>query len=236
MKVLAIVFGALLLSSQLFAQTVNVQYDEAADFAAYQTYTWKGCVIGDPDAVPSSITKLNIKRVRFAMSRQLMSKGLTEVEEGGDLNVACTGGRQDNRKVEGQASNYPIYAGYGAYDYYGWGPGWNSVRTVEWTEGLLVLDLVDAEREELAWRAFCSATASAAGSVSVATTRASGRSLAIASAMAPQPVPRSATSASVSSGSRARASCTSNSVSGRGTSVSGVTIRSSDQNSLRPVM
>ena len=94
------------------------------------------------------------------MSQQLMSKGLNEVEQDGDLYVTCIGGRKDNRKVEGGAINYPIYAGYGAYGYYGWGPGWTSVRTVEWTDGLLILDLVDAEREELAWRAFCSATIS----------------------------------------------------------------------------
>ena len=137
MKLLAIVFGALLLSSRLFAQDVNVQYDEAADFKGYKTFTWKGCVIGEPGAALPSITKLNIQRVRYAMSQQLMSKGLTEVEQDGDLYATCTGGRQDNRKV-----------------------GWTSTRTIEWTNGLLILDLVDAKREELAWRAFCSATIS----------------------------------------------------------------------------
>ena len=161
MKVLAIVFGALLLSTRLFALDVNVQYDEAADFKGYKTFTWKGCVIGKPGAALPSITKLNIQRVRYAMSQQLMSKGLTEVEQDGDLYVTCTGGRQDNRKVEGEAFDYPpMYAGYGAYGYYGWGPGWTSTRTIEWTDGLLILDLVDAKREELAWRAFCSATIS----------------------------------------------------------------------------
>lgn len=160
MKLLATVVGALLLSSQLVAQKVSVQYDEAADFTSYKTFTWKGCVITNPDERSSSITDLNKKRVRYAASQQLMAKGLTEVEEDGDLFVTCTGGRQDNRKVTGQAFNYPTYAGYGAYGYYGWGPGWTSERTVDWTEGLLIIDLVDAKRKELAWRAFCSATIS----------------------------------------------------------------------------
>jgi len=128
MKVLAIGFGVLLWSAQLLAQDVSVQYDEAADFTAYKTFTWKGCLIGDPDATLPIIRKLNIERVRNEMIQQLTAKGLTEVEDDGDLNVSCTGGRKDNRKIE--------------------------------TDGLLILDLVDTERDELAWRAFCSATLS----------------------------------------------------------------------------
>ncbi len=80
MKILAIVFGALLLSSQLVAQKVSVLYNEAADFTTYETYTWKGCVITNPDERSASITDLNKKRVRYAASQQLMAKGLTELE------------------------------------------------------------------------------------------------------------------------------------------------------------
>ena len=62
-----------------------------------------------------------------------------------------------------------------------------------------------------------------------------GRSFAMASAMAPLPVPRSATRASASAGMRSSASSTSNSVSGRGTSVAGVTASSRVQNPREPV-
>ena len=82
--------------------------------------------------------------------------------------------------------------------------------------------------------AFFAATSSAAALASIAVTRARGRSRAIASAIAPVPVPRSSTRASDAAPIRISASSTSSSVSGRGTSVSAVTIRSSDQNPRCP--
>jgi hypothetical protein len=62
------------------------------------------------------------------------------------------------------------------------------------------------------------------------------RSCAIASAIAPLPVPRSSTLAVDRRGMHRNARSTSSSVSGLGTRVAGLTISSSDQNSLVPLM
>ena len=64
--------------------------------------------------------------------------------------------------------------------------------------------------------------------------RQSGLSRAKASAIAPLPVPKSAI-AQGADGNFVNASSTNNSVSGRGINVAGETVRSSDQNSRRPV-
>ena len=50
---------------------------------------------------------------------------------------------------------YPTaYPGAYPYNYGRWGPMYNEVVVHNYTEGSLVLDLVDTQRDELMWRAY----------------------------------------------------------------------------------
>src|SRR4051812_2746781 len=65
----------------------RVQVGVGADFARYKTYTWlppkiltkTGIVENDPVLAPA---------IKSAVNAQLLKKGLTEVAEGGDLQIA----------------------------------------------------------------------------------------------------------------------------------------------------
>ena len=74
-----------------------------------------------------------------------------------------------------------------------------------------------------AWRTFSAAIASASALKSVAVTSHSARSAAIATAIAPLPVPKSRICHTASLGISRKARSTTSSVSGRGTSVAGLT-------------
>jgi hypothetical protein len=146
------VAATLFVSAQLLAQKVKIDFDNTVDFSTYRTYAWKGCRSAGDDLVLTSASSLAEQRVRNAVNEQLTAKGVAEVEEGPDIYVTCIGQRQDKRRIESD------YAGWEPRWRYGWGPGWGSGRTVDWTEGLLIIDIVDAKKEQLAWRAYCTAT------------------------------------------------------------------------------
>jgi hypothetical protein len=153
MRSIVVIVAVLLFAGPTFAQKVSIDYDETVDFSSYRTYSWKGCRHMDDDSLLTSANSLTEQRVRNSVNEQLTAKGVVEVENGADFYVTCMGQRQGQRRLEAD------YAGaWGRGWRYGWGPGWTSVRTVEWTEGLLILDIVDAKSERLAWRAHCTAT------------------------------------------------------------------------------
>jgi hypothetical protein len=61
------------------AQDVNVEFDAAADFSRFKTYSW---VNGVPAKNP-----LIDQQIKAGVEEQLAAKGLRRVEEGGDLSV-----------------------------------------------------------------------------------------------------------------------------------------------------
>jgi hypothetical protein len=71
----------------LFARKVKTFAGEHATFEAYKTYRWlpvktlgpSGIVENDPDVAPA---------IRAAVNHEMAGRGLTEVQEGGDLEVA----------------------------------------------------------------------------------------------------------------------------------------------------
>lgn len=141
------------------ALKVNTDYDRLADFSGYKTFAWKGCEVIDED--PVIRTGFFYKRIRAIVNDQLSTKGLVEAAEGStpDLWINCMVGTQDKQRLETTwAGWYGPY--YGPSWYYGWGAGWPETRTVDWTEGVLVVDLIDSGQKALVWRAVCQGTVS----------------------------------------------------------------------------
>lgn len=135
MKLLILV--PLLLAGQAWAQKVEVEFDEAADFSHYKTFAiQEGQLNAKAAALNSELTR---KRIENELRRRLIEKGLMEVTTRQDLNVRFTLGSSRRSEVEA----YPA----------GWrGLGTRRVR-VAYTEGTLVISLRDTGRRELVWRA-----------------------------------------------------------------------------------
>jgi hypothetical protein len=123
----------------LMAADVKTDYDHAADFGAYRTYSWLRVEAGD---------SLWSDRIRQAVSEQLGTKGLTPQESGGDLSIAAMG------RTREEQSYSTFYNGIGG----GWfwrgfgGPGMATTTVQETPVGTLTVDMFDAKTKKLVWR------------------------------------------------------------------------------------
>jgi Domain of unknown function (DUF4136) len=125
------------LASNSFAQKVNVQFDQNADFSKYKTFFIRNGQLNSRNpALNSDLVK---KQIEADLARDLTSRGLTQVTSGpADLNVNYHFGSARKTEVE----PYPA--------------GWYGLRTryvrVPYAEGTLVIDLRDRSTHSLVWR------------------------------------------------------------------------------------
>jgi hypothetical protein len=118
-------------------QKVSVEFDEAATFSDYKTFTLRNGQIHSQH--PSLNNELTHKKIDGEIRKHLLERGLTEVTSRPDLNVFYSLGSARRREVDA----YPA----------GW-RGYGTVRVAHiYTEGTLVLDLRDAKKHALVWRA-----------------------------------------------------------------------------------
>jgi hypothetical protein len=138
----ALILLAALVASSTVTAGPSVDYDKAVDFTKYKTYAWKE---GTP--APNPIMQ---KRIEEMIDQQLAALGLQKVESSPDVYVITHAELSSEQQVDVSTFGYGGYYGWG-----GWGGGYGtstvSVRDVP--VGTLIVDLVDAERNELAWRA-----------------------------------------------------------------------------------
>ena len=133
---------------------VKTDFDPSADFTKFHTFAFAGLTdITKTGLLDNSLTR---KRIETGVSRELTKKGLQEVkmDERPDLLVHYWLGTKDKQRVQGTTSG-PSGGYYGGYygGGYGWGANYNTVTTYEYTEGTLVVDLVEPVKKELQWRA-----------------------------------------------------------------------------------
>jgi hypothetical protein len=118
------------------AQNVDVEFDQAANFANYHTFAIREGQLNSRN--PALNNELVKKRIEADIERGLSARGLTRVTGPADLNVRFHFGAA--RKAELEA--YPA----------GW-RGWGTrVVRVPYTEGTLVIDLRDPTTRSLVWR------------------------------------------------------------------------------------
>jgi hypothetical protein len=135
MKVVAV---GLLIVLGAFAQKIEIESDQGADFAKFHTFAIRDGRLNSKN--PSLNSELIRKRIDADIRKSLEAKGLTFVASGpSDLNVRYTLGAARKSELE----TYPA----------GW-RGWGTrVVRVPYTEGTLVIDLRDPGTRSLVWRA-----------------------------------------------------------------------------------
>jgi hypothetical protein len=128
---------------------VSADYDQKVDFNQYKTFAFykKGI-----DKV--EISDLDKRRILRAIEADLLAKGFTKSEKPDLLvNIFTKSREKINIYDNSYYGWYPwYYGGYGYYGYgYGFGPGaYQNVSKS--TEGTLFIDLIDANKKELAWQ------------------------------------------------------------------------------------
>jgi len=121
----------------------NHDYDPSIDFSSLKTYAW--IHPSDSSSTQRFLSPLIERRVVNAIDTDLASKGFEKASTGRpDFLVNFYGTTQEKIDV----STY--YSGWG---YYGWYGG-TSVDVRQWTEGTLVIDIIDFSEKDLAWRGY----------------------------------------------------------------------------------
>ena len=126
---------------------MKTNYNRAANFGQYKTYSWEKVQTADP---------LWVDRIKAAVNSALAAKGWTQVESGGDI---CIMAIEINRN---QQTLNTYYNGFGGgWRWRGFGGFGESTTTVEtYKVGTLVVDLFDAKTKTLVWRGVSSDTLS----------------------------------------------------------------------------
>lgn len=130
--------AGLALATSGYAQDISYDYDKTTDFTQLKTYAWvRWTNVSD---------ELNHKRIVDALEAQLAAKGLVKVEASAnpDVLVAYHTSFSKDLEINGSAS------GWGGYRF---GPSrTGSARVQEVVIGTLIVDMVNAKTNTIAWR------------------------------------------------------------------------------------
>jgi Domain of unknown function (DUF4136) len=120
----------------LNAQKVATDFNESVDFSAFKTYSWRKAKAAE-NAIADN-------RIHTSIAAQLSKKGFTEAESGGDVLVTYRVTNKDKKETE-RIPNMNRRGGYS---------GSSRVSRV-YTQGTLLIDILDGKSKELIWRATC---------------------------------------------------------------------------------
>jgi len=145
-SVVVLLITALLGCGGCVGPDVRTDFDPSAKFAQFKTYAFAGLTDMNKGGVLDN--SLLRKRLEHMVTQQLAMKGLRQVslEQHPDLLVHYWVGVVEKERVEstGPAPGAGVWRG---------GYGYRNVTTYEYKEGTLVVDLVEAGKKELVWRA-----------------------------------------------------------------------------------
>ena len=144
LRMAALAVGLALSPVSTPAQSIQTDYDRTYDFSKLKTYDFAAQVRGPND--PLVVNPMNDRRVKAALDSQLVARGY-----GRD-----TGGKQDFLVAYHAATRNRL-----GVQEWGYGPGrWGSRRVDvnEYTQGTLVVDVVDAASKQLVWRGSATGT------------------------------------------------------------------------------
>jgi uncharacterized protein DUF4136 len=143
MKVIVLIGLVFFLANASFAQEVKTDYDRAANFSQYKTYSWEKVQTPDP---------LWVDRIKASVNAALAAKGWTQVESGSDISIIVM---EINRNHQTLNTFYDDFGG--GWRWRGFGGFGESTTTSEiYTVGTLVVDLFDAKTKMLVWRGMSS--------------------------------------------------------------------------------
>ena len=138
--------------------TVKTDYDKTVNFAQYHTFAFQRGRIVTRLGTPDTNNTLVADRIREAVVSQLSAKGLQPVTQNPDLVVTYVAGAKTKQDIESMGPtpyHSPYFGGPFGFDrgaYFG--TGYDQFYTTTYTEGTLILDLIDPRTRHLVWRAY----------------------------------------------------------------------------------
>lgn len=151
LKAIYLLFGIFLFGLSGCAVT---DFDRSADFSKYKTFGWGKSDIDVSSPVYDS--ELINKRIRRTVEEEFAKRGIQKSAEDPDFIVRYHTFTEEKERTSGGHPYAYRYFPYGFYPFaFGWGYPYywmTPPRTTEYTEGTLVLDIIDNRSDELVWR------------------------------------------------------------------------------------
>lgn len=144
MKLTPIFLLAILLNSCSSIRVAS-DYDRETNFDTYKTFAFF-----KPGIDKAEINDIDKRRILRAIEAELLAKGYTKSENPDMLVSIFT---KSNQRVDVYNNAWGSGAwGWGGYGGWGWRSGWNGNQVSTTTEGMLFIDLIDAQKKELIWQ------------------------------------------------------------------------------------
>jgi len=139
-----------------FGMSVKSDFQTNFDFSQLRTFAFKTDRSSNDPLIKNTI---EARRIQNALAAQLEANGFTQSAQNPDFIVAFYASRQTSQ-VESTGFG-PGYVGYGPG--FGWGYGipyrgfWQrgfspDIWTTKYTQGSVMVDIIDARKDELVWR------------------------------------------------------------------------------------
>ena len=144
-----IVAGVLGVAGCATGPDIRVDRDPSADMAAYKTFGFFDVVSTDRVQYTTIITS----RLKQATRTQLEAKGYRYDEANPDLKANFYLKVQEKQEIQSTPSMAPVgFYGYRAGYYGAWAGYPQDIQTINYREGTLSIDLVDAKKDQLVWQ------------------------------------------------------------------------------------
>jgi hypothetical protein len=150
-RLIGILVPICLLAAGCTTVSVDHDWDQDADFTTYKTFAW----LPKPKIAPGDRTPamhlgdMLDQRVRAATTVELTARGLQEDTDNPDLWLIHYSGSNANINVMDQGYSYG-----GPY----WGVDSKQIDIFRYSEGTLIIDLVDVRTKELVFRGTATST------------------------------------------------------------------------------
>jgi PBP1b-binding outer membrane lipoprotein LpoB len=142
--VAVVVAHALLMQGCSTAPSVRADYDRGADFSKYHSFNF----VSDLSTDKMGYSSLTTQQVKSAVTQQLQQRGYQLDAAKPDLLVNFSGRLQEKQSIESTPAPYYGYRTYGAWPAYTMS---SDVYTVNYTEGTINVDLIDAQNMKMVW-------------------------------------------------------------------------------------
>ena len=138
--------------------TVKTDYDTHVNFAQYHTFAFQKGRLVSRLGTPDPNNTLVDGRIRDAVVSQISAKGLQLNTQNPDLVATYIAGARNKQEIEDLGPDpyaSPYFGGPFAFRHNDWwGRGYDQFYVNTYTQGTLILDLIDPKTKQLVWRAY----------------------------------------------------------------------------------
>jgi hypothetical protein len=140
-KTLFALLASLIFLSACNTIKVTTDYNKSVDFTKYKTFAFYKLKVTD------NVTQLNQERIINSVKNEMIKKGFVQNDASPDMLVNTTAILEDKKSV---SANTYGYGGY--YRPYGYGGmGTTTYNVYEYKNGSLIIDIIDASKDQLIW-------------------------------------------------------------------------------------